>query len=1111
MRNILLSLLVLLSVVFNAQGQPRTTITLNERNASLGELFKKIENQSDYRFFYLSDIDLSIKRDVNVRSVGIRDAMDAILDGTGYVFRIDAQAVYVSMRTVQEKEKNDSGLISGRVLDSSGQAVPGAVVQNLDNELWATSDAQGNWSMRGKAGDNLKYSCLGYSTIVIKAGDGIMKTVLESETEQLEETVVIGYGTARKSSLTSSVAKVASDKMADVPAGNILSALQGKAAGVNITGISGRPGADVQIRIRGIGTVNNNEPLYIVDGVPVSGISWLNMTDVESIEILKDASAAAIYGTRAANGVVMVTTKKGSLADADGGRDFELSFDAYYGISNPVKDLQPASADEYLRMAEAIYGTDGTTYKLVKAEYDKGYDTNWWKEVNRRNAAMSSYNLGISGGVGRLSYMMSGNYLSHDGIDRKSSLRRISFRLNTSCAVKSWLTVGENLTVLKEDKSGDGDSGENGFVISALRADPLYPVNDPEKNDSNPLNNYGTSTLTNIKNPVAAQDRYLTMRHGNDNIRLVGNVYADFKIYRGLKFRTDFGLELNHGLYDSFTPVYYLEADDQNRTANAWSQIDRTSRMTWVNTLNWSETFGLHRVEALVGFQGEEYAYQFIEGNKYGQPESNQMDFQWLSGGISGDRITGARYEEALLSFFTRVNYSWDDRYMLSASFRRDGSSKFAKGKRWGNFPSVSAGWNLSREKFFRNVAPNWISNIKFRAGWGQLGNERISSGAYATFIEGRLDTRFYFNGEEHVQGYGPVNAGNSDVTWERTETVNLGADFAFLDNRLEFTADWFNKDTDGMLIQVPLPDMFGTFSPWENIGKVNNKGWELSLSWRDWNHKVKWSAGFNVSGYKNKVVSMGGTKPYVDSASGSSRISGYCKTNEGEPIGYFYGYVTDGIFQTPREVDAYVNADGELLQPNAHMGDFRFKDMNGDGKIDDNDKVKLGSPHPDCTIGMNFSISYAGVDLSGNLYASIGNEIFNAFKYYSCQPLGFANVLSGVVDKAWTVGSGENSQPRMTLDDRNDNFRISDFYVEDGSYLRLKDITLGYTFPEKLTSRIKISNLRLYVSARNLFTVTRYSGLDPEVATGTDRANGVDMGVYPQTRVFQFGLNLKF
>ncbi|MDR3260646.1 MAG: TonB-dependent receptor [Tannerella sp.] len=1117
-KHVKLKLFTLASMLFffsALSGMAQEKITINVNDASLKEVFNVIEAQTTYRFSYRNVIIDSLKNiSLSKTNAAVTAVLNEALAGRNLIYNIvSPKSIVISDRQTQKnKEKGTPGKYAGTVTDSNNEPIIGAsIITRGSSPTGTVTDVDGKFSIEAPVGSTLTVSYIGYATQEVRLGENPnLRIVIREDQKLLNEVVVIGYGVQRKSDLTSSISKVSFDNLVDMPVGSIEMALQGQAAGVNVTSMSGRPGAGVQIRIRGIGTINNNEPLYIVDGMPVSDIAYLNMSDVESVEILKDASSAAIYGTRAANGVVMVSTKKGRSADTGSIPDLEIHIDSYYGIANPTKQLQPAGAAEYLSMVEQIYGGNSTTYGLVKTEYDKAYNTDWWQAVNRKDAVLQNYNASFSGGTSKSSFLMSGGYMSHDGIDRKSSAQRISFRINTSYNAKSWLKIGENLSVTNEKTEGGGDTGENGFVGSALRADPLYPVMDANKNDINPFNNYGTSTLTNIKNPVAEQDRYLQNRHGRNAIRLTGNAFAEIKFLKDFVYRSDWGIELSNGVSDSFTPVYYLKVDDQNKIANAWSQLDKALRWTWINTLNYSKTIGENTINAVFGYQAEEYSSQYVEGNRFGQPNNNP-EFQWINGGISGDRISGSHSEDAILSYFGRVNYVYSDRYMLSASARRDGSSKFGPGNQWGTFPSVSGGWRINNEEFFKNWNLDWVNSLKIRVGWGQLGNQRISSGAYDTYIAGSLNKRFYFNGDEHVQGYGPTNAGNPLVSWERTETSNIGADITLFSNRLNITVDGFNKNTNGMLIQIPMPDMFGTHSPWENIGKVNNKGLELSADFRDKAGQFTYTAGFNISAYRNKVISLGGTKPYVDSASGSGRIGGYSRTIENEPIGFFYGFETAGIFQTPNEVRNYVNENGVQYQPNAKMGDFRFVDTDGNGVLDDNDKVNLGSPHPDCVFGFNFSVAYAGFDVSAIFNGTYGNEIFNAFKYYTHRPVGFANVLSGVVDKAWTVGSGINDQPRMTIEDTNDNFRISDFYVEDASYLRLKNLQLGYTLPKRISEKVSIEILKIYVSAQNLFTVTNYSGLDPEVATGNDRSNGIDIGVYPQTRIFQIGLNLTF
>ncbi|MBO5195221.1 MAG: SusC/RagA family TonB-linked outer membrane protein, partial [Bacteroidales bacterium] len=632
-------------------------------------------------------------------------------------------------------------------------------------------------------------------------------------------------------------------------------------------------------------------------------------------------------------------------------------------------------------------------------------NTDWWKEINRKQSWVQNYDLSVSGGIKGLSYFLSVGYMDQDGIDKMSSYSKLAVRLNTEYKVRKWLTIGESAGFIREWIKGGGDSGKTGFVASAINADPLFPVIDENKHDINPQNNYGCSELSNVKNPVAVQDRYIQGRNGSGKMSLVGNAYAQVNILDMIFVRSTFGFEIKRDDHNNFSPIYYLNVEDYNNEANAWKQFDRTDNINWLNTASFSRTFGNHSVNAVAGVQMELNRYEYLSGLKFGQP-NNSMNFQWISSGVGGDETYGVGSESSLLSYFMRVNYNWHNRYLVSASVRRDGSSNFAPAHRWGTFPSVSAAWKISEEPFFRRLDAEFVDQIKIRAGWGQLGNQRISSDAYSTYVSGGIEKEFVFNGNDPSVGYGPSNAGNPDVSWERSESFNVGLDLNFFRNRLQLTADYYIKNTKGMLIQLPVSEIFGTFSPWENLGKVENKGWELTLDYEDAVKDFRWGANLNLSSYYNKVIDLGGALPYVDSV-GDVGVSGFCRTVENMPIGYFYGYVTDGIFQTPAEVTSYRNGKGMLYQPKAEPGDFRFRDVNGDGVIDENDKTMIGSPHPDLILGFNLNFAYRNLDFSMSFSGVFGNEIFNAFKATTWQPVGYRNLCRDAITSAWTAGSG--------------------------------------------------------------------------------------------------------
>ncbi len=1085
----------------------RKTVSIHLDNATIDKVFEEIKAQTPYTFgFESSVLDVSEKVSVNVDNAPIGAVLSQILEGKDVEFEIKDNHIYIFRPRPQNEENAQRTVYSGTVVDDKNEPVPAATLINSTTSETFIASSSGEFSITATEGDKIIVSSLGFEdAMVTLSGNRKFDIVMKPDTELLEEVVVIGYGTVRKKDLTSSISKVSAESIENMPSTSIFNSLQGKMPGIQVSSTSGRPGSGMRIRIRGVGTINNNEPLYIVDGMPVSNIEFINPNEIESIEVLKDASSAAIYGSRAANGVVMVTTKNG---DSLGGAPV-IEVSAYGGLSKPVRELEVADADEYLSFMETMNGTNSPIFKKVQEQYNKGYNTNWWKEINRKQSWVQNYDLSVSGGAKNLSYFLSAGYLDQDGIDKMSSYNKLSVRLNTEYKLKKWLTIGETFGIIRENIKGQGDSGKTGFVASAVNADPLFPVIDENKHDSNPLNNYGCSELSNVKNPVAIQDRYNQGRNGVQRMSFIGNAYAQVNILDMIFVKSTFGFEIKRDDQHNFSPVYYLNVEDFNEEANAWKQFEKTDNINWLNTVNFNKLIGNHSINAIVGVQMELSNYEYLSGLKFGQP-NNTPNFQWISSGTGGDETYGVGSESALLSYFARINYSWHNRYLISASVRRDGSSNFAPSKRWGTFPSVSGAWRISEEPFFRNLRAGWVDQIKIRAGWGQLGNQRISSDAYNTYVSGGIDKEFVFNGNDPSVGYGPSNAGNPDVSWERTESVNIGLDLNLFKDRLSLTADYYIKNTKGMLIQLPVSEIFGTFSPWENLGKVRNTGWELQIDYADAIRDFSWGASFNISSYRNKVIDLGGALPYVDTI-GDVGVSGFCRTVENMPIGYFYGYVTDGIFQTPAEVASYVNDKGELYQPKAEPGDFRFRDVNNDGTIDDNDKTMIGSPHPDLMLGLNLNFSYRNFDLEASFSGVIGNDIFNAFKAITYQPVGYRNICKDAIYSAWTAGSGINDVPRITSSQNNDNYRVSNFYVEDGSYFRLKNLQIGYSLARRHCEKIRLKGLRIYLSAYNLFTVTSYSGLDPDISSTNDRTNGVDVGNYPQMKTVQLGVNLKF
>lgn len=1109
---VLTCILICTTLLFNttiyAQVSSRE-ISINANNFSLNKVIKLIEQQTDMLFIVNNEVDVNQKLSVELKKTPLTNALTAILQPLNIQFGIQGKHIILSNNqlNVSETNKTKTNLFNGTVLDSNNNPIIGATIIIKETNIGATTDVNGNFQLNTEKNTVLIVSYLGFKTEELNvAGKTSMTIELKEDSKSLDEIVVVGYGNMKRRDITSSISKVSSQDMKNNSSSSLMNAIQGKTTGVLISSTSGRPGTPMRIRIRGIGTINNNDPLYVLDGMPVTNIDHINSFDIESIEILKDASAAAIYGTRAANGVVMVTTKFGSGGD----REPIISIDASFGIANPSNQLELADADEYLYMMESVYGDKHLLYKKVQEQHAKGYNTNWWDETNRFHAPVQNYSVSLDGGSNNLSYYMTASYLDQQGIDRKSNYNKLTVRINSEYKARSWLTIGESIAFISENTKGGGDSGKNGFVVNSIKPDPLFNVMDSDKNDPNQFNNYGISALSTVRNPVAVQDRYIETRNGEHRNVLLGNVYAQFNYKKLITFRSTLGFEISNTDMESFSPAYYLTVDDHNATANNWKYFAKYQGINWLNTLNFQKDIKEHTIQIMAGAQIESNVGENLSGLKFGQP-NNEPSFQWINAGVGGDEVSGVGYHNTLASFFGRVNYNYADKYLISASVRSDGSSNFSSGHRWGVFPAVSAAWRISSESFFKDQNIDWISQLKIRAGWGQLGNQRIPNTARNTAIGGGNDKIFIFNGEAPLAGYGPINAGNPFVSWEKSESINLGVDLDMFDNNFNVSAEYFIKNTTGMLIQIPISEIFGTFSPWENLGKVQNKGFEFQASYKNNYENFNYGVGANISFYKNNVISLGGSMPYVDSAGGEFNVTGYSRTEENMPIGYFYGYVTDGIFQSPDEVNSYVNKDGELLQAKAQYGDMRFVDINGDGEIDDKDKTMIGSPHPDFIFGGNIFMEYKGIDLNLDFTGTYGNDIFNAFKEYSHRSLGYQNIGKGNAYNAWTGGSNVNDIPRLTHNDVNDNYRASDFYIEDGSFFRLKNLQIGYSFSSKVMRKMKLKRLRLYISVSNLFTITKYSGMDPEIGSGFDRANGVDIGNYPQVRTIQIGTNIQF
>jgi len=983
--------------------------------------------------------------------------------------------------------------LSGTVTDQKGQALIGVNVVATGTSSGTITDTDGKWLLSvPTTAAELKFSYIGYTDKAISIGSSrVINVQLTESTEQIDEIVVIGYGSVRKSDLTGAVSSVKADDIARQPVANVAQALQGLATGVSVTSNSGSPGGSVSIRIRGIGTVNDANPLYVVDGMPTSNVSFLNGNDIQNIEVLKDASATAIYGSRGANGVILITTKHGVV-----GKD-QIEFSSYWGNQQINTDLGLLNGQQWYDIQTEINKTRTTPINLANA--DPGISTNWLKEVSQK-AFMQNYGLSFSGGDEKSTYNLSLNYLYQDGTIKKTNYERINSRLNFERKVNKTISVGTNFNIATSarDKILEG-SNTVGIMNSAIKLEPVVPV---KNNDGT----WGYSKYIDYPNPVAA----IEYTNSNEkNLNLVGNLYAKVNLAKGLFFKTLLGIDYNR--YDSydFDPTYYVSNAQQNTINKVYRGYGKTDNIMTENTLNYNGNFDKHSINAVIGYTAEQTRYEDIYATKQNTP-NNTAEMQYLSAAqlASSATATGTAYESALLSYLGRVNYSYDNRYLATATFRADGSSRFGKSNRYGYFPSFALAWKFTNESFVKNLGLDWLDSGKVRFGWGQVGNQNIDNYMFQNLLTSSAQYAYLYGIPETLyQGIVAVAMGNADVKWETTESTNIGIDLSLLRGRLNFSGEYYDKTTKDMLLTEPIPYFLGfETGPMTNVGSVKNKGWEFSLEWRD---KIGKNFGYNIGGnittIKNEVLSLGSGKAI---SGGAIRNGNATYTSVGNPIGSLWGYKTDGLINTAEEY-----ADVRTRQPNADYGDVIFVNYNKDGVLSDLDKTVIGSPIPDFIYGFNLGAEYKGIDCSISFEGSYGNEIFNAMRYFTYSLADVTNKSVDVLDY-YSATNTDGTMPRLNGNDKNDNNRISDRYIEDGSYLRLKNLQIGYTLPVSLTKKFYVNKFRFFVSGQNLITFTKYSGADPEVGQISSTnylSRGVDIGSYPQAKTITGGINIIF
>lgn len=988
--------------------------------------------------------------------------------------------------------------VTGNVVDSNNEPVIGAYIKVKGSNRGAVTDLDGHYTINADKNATLVISYVGMANQEEKVGNrSQINFVLKDDANDLNEVVVIGYGQVKKGDLTSSISAIKGDKLEKLSTGNVMNALQGQVNGVQISGAGG-PGASPRVIIRGVTTVNGSDPLYVVDGMPVgTNINFLNQNDIESMQVLKDASASAIYGTRASNGVILITTKKGKKGDA------KFNVTVTVGLQT-LKKQNMADSQEYKKVFDARYTNDGNVSPF-KGSADTY--TDWWKECINDVAVQQNYDLSFSGGNDKMIYSGSIGYYKQDSQYKVGQWQKLSARFSTEYNFNKIVKAGVDFTPRYEqwDDTPNLKDGSPNLMSAIMAMDPTTPVMRPESEwTSNPYSNYERSHNNQEYNPVATVAR---LDSGGSEYGLLATPYVSLTPIKGLTIKSAFGLNARFRRTDSFNVNFFIDNLEQNQNNNATRKMENWVDWNWTNTVNYMTTINKkHNINLMGGYTMERFQDYWAKAYSENIP-NNDESLRYPSSGTKNPAATGTDSFTSLVSYLGRVMYNYAEKYYLTASIRVDGSSKFSKDNKWATFPSVSGAYRLTGEEFMKNQKV--FDDIKIRAGWGKVGNQNIDNSAYLSSIG---TTTYVFGGTPNrIIGSTVSGIGNTNLKWETVEDWNVGLDLALLQSRLKITADYFEKTSHDMLMKKDNLLILGypmwNGQMWENVGKMKASGWELGINWNDQIQDFTYGVGLNLSQVKNKAVKLNGDYIWTGGFSGDYIV----RNAEGESLSQFWGYKTAGIFQNETEVKSYTNEHGESLQPNAKPGDLRFVDLNNDGVIDSNDKTHIGNPFPDLMVGLNLNAAYKGFDLVANFYGTFGNDIFNKNIGRYAGTDG-QNVYAGTYDKTWRTDNTGAEYPRLSVNDSNMNYkRVSDFFVEDGSYFRCKLLQIGYTLPKQWFNN-KL-NLRLSFSAQNLFTITNYSGADPEAASMGKSVTeaGIDYTGYPNPRTFLFGLNMSF
>ncbi|WP_138476628.1 TonB-dependent receptor [Dyadobacter bucti] len=1105
-------------------------VTLSEKNVTLETVMDKIEKQTGYHFWLQTDLlNKSNSVSVKVRNAPMEAVLNEVFRGQPLSYSIIGKTIVIRKKEPESERKDESSIqkllknpiqeirsiermesslgakitltpraereVKGKVTDEAGGVLPGVNILLKGTQRGTATDTQGNYNLiitdKEEAGGAavLIFSFVGYLPQEINVSNRtVIDVQLKPDLKVLDEIVVVGYGTQKRSDVTGAIGSVSAKEIENEPVIQVGQALQGKVPGLQVSQNSGAPGSGLLIRVRGTGTVNNAEPLYVIDGNPNSSPLDIAPEQIESIQVLKSASAAAIYGAQGANGVVLITTKQGKAGKS------QLDISLSQGLQQIRKYFPVTNARQY-----AILYNEGLVNAGQKPLYPDpdalGEGTNWQKEVFQV-APMTDLSLSASGGSESSKFYFSAGYVNQEGILKGSSFNRVNLRINSSHNITPAIRVGQNLLASMAQYKQLSEFAFGSTLGNTLTANPEIPVKMPD-------GGWGFSpTSLNSTNPLAA------IHYTNNDTRrpvLNGNVYADITLFKDLVFRSQFNFNMGYTENSIFTPAYRISASTFNDVANLTENTTRFREYSWANTLTYQKTIGDHNFDVLAGITAQESYTQNISAYAAGLPlnATDNKNLRYLDLSTQGNRVGGGAGEWGILSFLGRVNYNYKGKYFTTINFRADGSSRFGENNKFGYFPSFSLGWKMSEEEFLKNAG--WVNNLMLRGGWGSLGNQNsLRNYAFASLVTPNINYT-YGTSQAVTRGQAITSVGNPDLKWESTKETNVGFDFTGFNGKIIASVDMYNKETTDMLLQVPVVQYSGIEqAPFVNGGNVTNKGIELMLGY-DKNNSTPGGFDYSISGNisfnKNKVTRLSNAGTAINQQ--ISFVGLVNITQIGSPIASFYGWQTDGIFQSKEEVDAHA-----FQSSGTAPGDIRFVDRDGNGVINASDQTIIGNPWPKFTYGLTSTASYKGFDIKLQLQGTQGNDIFMGLKF-RMEGANFFNYTQNVWDNRWTGPGTSNKVPRLNTNDPNNNMRSSQFYVEDGSYLRVRNIQIGYKVPRNL---VKLRNFRVYASVQNALTFTKYPGFDPEIGTNRDNNPlyiGIDETNYPIPRIYTLGVNI--